>query len=768
MAKVFDRNRVGELRPSQILFSFGVGSTIELPHLSVMQMGLDDWDALRCPELEEPRLVRAIQAMLHRPVARLRRPPPQPDSDSPEAQRVGVPVTLFPRWLRCPTCQIVAPVESGVFVLKPNLFRPDRTCYVHENCLKNRLKRPPTVFAARYLVACENGHLDDFPWDYFLHAGVVCPGPLRVFEVGVSGSNSGLFVKCDSCDAQKPLSVAFEREAKPLGACTGRHPHLRSSEPGCRARLRPILVGASNAWFPIRLSVLSIPNRKDPLAELVEVHRDSLQDCQSEREVGLVKKAIPVLSPYPAADIWARLQEKPSLESAPSLKIHEPEWKLFCQPNKFVADRDLTLREVPIPPGFEAWIHQVVLADRLREVHGLVGFTRLESPEEFGDPEEIPEDRQVPLSRGREDWVPAVEIRGEGIFLRFRAEPLRSWSQRGAVLRRENSLFRGHQSWRRLRRLPAPDRGFPAIGYALIHSFAHALMRQLTLECGYAASSLRERIYWSEGDEGETPMAGVLIYTAAPDCDGTLGGLVSLGEPELLGHHLGQALEQMRFCSGDPLCADHLPDQGGLDVHGASCHACLFAPETSCERGNRYLDRNLLVDTIGGSGLAFFEGTGQVEVSVAPPETTLDPVELLPTAQGGLPVFTLQDLGKAAGYRPSAETDDRLFWLQVPDHSLNKIIPAGSWCLFRRLSDEDERPPDDTLCVVGTPDGSVLRRFFYVEQEDADKNPQGARVLLRARSSQPYRTVELEVPAQEWADWRPFAQFAGLEEKRES
>ena len=101
-------------------------------------------------------------------------------------------------------------------------------------------------------------------------------------------------------------------------------------------------------------------------------------------------------------------------------------------------------------------------------------------------------------------------------------------------------------------------------------------------------------------------MAGLLLYTAAPDSEGTLGGLVSLGEPEQLRRHLDQALERMSLCASDPLCAETRPADDGLSLHGAACHACLFAPETSCERGNKYLDRRVLVDTVAGSGVPFF------------------------------------------------------------------------------------------------------------------------------------------------------------------
>jgi hypothetical protein len=142
--------------------------------------------------------------------------------------------------------------------------------------------------------------------------------------------------------------------------------------------------------------------------------------------------------------------------------------------------------------------------------------------------------------------------------------------------------------------------------YVLLHSLAHGLMRQLTLQCGYTAASVRERIYSRGPSEDHEPMAGVLIYTAASDSEGTLGGLVSLGESKVLTTHLAQALEGIGLCASDPLCAEHSPSRDALTLHGAACHACLFAPETSCERGNKYLDRSVLVPTVERTDFAYF------------------------------------------------------------------------------------------------------------------------------------------------------------------
>jgi Domain of unknown function (DUF1998) len=208
----------------------------------------------------------------------------------------------------------------------------------------------------------------------------------------------------------------------------------------------------------------------------------------------------------------------------------------------------------------------------------------------------------APLAREPARWVPCTEVRGEGIFLRLDGDLLADWEERYRASGRPQRLWEAHGAWRTRRHLD-PQGGWPGVRYVLLHSLAHALIRELALECGYGASSIRERIYSVRPDAPD--MAGVLLYTAAADSEGTLGGLVSLGEPQQLARLLGQALDRARLCSSDPLCSEHDPNADG-SVHHAACHACQFASETSCERGNRFLDRAALVDTFTAAGAAYF------------------------------------------------------------------------------------------------------------------------------------------------------------------
>jgi hypothetical protein len=374
--------------------------------------------------------------------------------------------------------------------------------------------------------------------------------------------------------------------------------------------MKAILLGASNAWFPITLSSLFIPTTNGKLASLVEQHWGTLTPITT-KEILAAFRQTPLLRPFSLftdEEIWDAIQHKRNVVKKPSheseLDLKTPEWLAFTNPGDVGWSQDFALKEKDVPSPFRDVIQRVVMVERIREVRALIGFTRIESP---GDPDDvggIPKDKRAPLSRKSPIWVPAAEVRGEGIFLQFREDALAKWISGNTA--RESDFLEAHKQWRKVRDIKPQEAGFPGLRYVLLHSFSHALMRQIAMECGYAAASIRERLY-SRSASGELPaMAGILLYTGASDSEGTLGGLSSLAEPNSLLRHIDQALEQMTLCASDPLCTEHHPHKQGITLHGAACHACLFAPETSCERGNKYLDRCVLVNTLESSAVPFF------------------------------------------------------------------------------------------------------------------------------------------------------------------
>ncbi len=594
---------VGTVRPTQLIYTYGVGSTVDLPQFSAMVMGLDDWPAGNMEEIREDRLLRVVRNVLGSQVRQLKAAPVRDETPGPlfrNSAGDGVPVAAFPRWLVCTQCRLLAPIRSGLFEFKGDVARPERSCFQHKNC--PRLARSVAI-PARFLVACENGHIDDFPWDEYLHDRPgTCPGPLELRDVGASGEAADVMLICRACQTRKPLAPAFSEDGRAgLPKCRGRHPHLRVAPlEECRAASQPITLGATNMWFSRTLSALSIPSSADPVEQLVEQDLISLfEDAESERDVKLLRRGHARYYPYTDAQICAAIVKLRALDvgaplTARDLKI--PEWKLFSNPDPSKNSPNLRLRVGTPPPKYAPWIDSVVLIERLREVQALVGFTRLEAA---GDDSPA---KLAPLRRGPAEWVPAAEVRGEGLFLRLCEERLSRWLAKSGAL--EAQFFQAHRDWMARRNLE-PSAGFPGLRYVLLHSLAHALIRQFAVECGYAAASLKERIYSSTAND-EEEMAGILIYTAAPDSEGTLGGLVTLGETANLEQHLDQALEGLEICSSDPLCAETQPEQAFLSLHGAACHNCLFLPETSCERGNRYLDRTVLVPTMERAEFAFF------------------------------------------------------------------------------------------------------------------------------------------------------------------
>jgi len=606
------KSEVGEVRPSQVLTSSGIGSLVDLPNMSVMVMGLDDWPNAHSNEISEERLLRSAQSILGPQVSRFLTPPRGPESQGSQtnwfddSRQIGVPVAPFPRWMVCTQCRLLAPISSGLFDPENPAYRPDKACYRHK-C--NTKGKPPMVVPARFMMTCENGHIDDFPWVDFVHQGPTqCKGLLYLYEVGVSGEALDVEVKCDGCGTRRRMGQAFGANNRAvMPACRGRRPQLRDFDPnGCdQKHMKPMLQGASNLWFPVLISALSVPQADDEMGRLIEDNwavlekATTLDVLKAFRLIGQLKD----LSKYNDDQVWDGIQKKnqgteDQLEDPDDLK--SPEWKVFSNPVNAKESRSFKLRTVEPPTDFTKYFEKIVLVEKLREVKALVGFTRIMSPRDFDTAAELPPEKRAKISRKNPTWLPACETRGEGIFFQFSEQMIQQWVTKNNAYELEFMI--GHELWREDKHLD-PKKGYPGIRFVLLHTFAHALIRQLAIECGYTSASITERIYSRNPAEGD-PMAGVFIYTAAPDSEGTLGGLCSLGEPDKLGRHIRRALEKMSLCSSDPLCSEHTVSSEKL--HGGSCHACSFLPETSCERGNKYLDRSVLVPTVERKHLAFF------------------------------------------------------------------------------------------------------------------------------------------------------------------
>jgi hypothetical protein len=530
------------------------------------------------------------------------------------ADRVGAPVLIFPQWLRCTYCNELAPltVSGGIWQFEnDNPFRPDLARFVHANCKKRGAK--PLAVAARFVLACRAGHLDDFPYREFVHRGAACePGARLQMEDHAGTAGPNVTIRCLACDLKRNmLEAAGERGARNLPACRGRHAHLSQFSPsGCSHQARLLIVGASNQWFATTLSVLAIPpSGADELRAEVARNWAILSEAVSRDALVAMLKYAPQLHALRSRDpdevmaaVEAHRKELESGEAAPAADLRTPEWEAFTAAGPPAPTQDFALRRPGIPDSLRPLLADVVQAERLRIVRAFTGFTRIDAP----DPADPDAASRAPVSRDKPTWVPASEVRGEGIFLRLHEDLVSAWEDKVITshpIRLQREAYRRFRENRNPGHNPAfdPEKGWPGPRYLLLHSLAHLLIRRVALECGYSSASIGERIY--TGTEG-APQAGILLYTAAPDSEGTLGGLVALAEPERVTRLVRDALNDARHCSSDPLCAEQLPHDPEDFLHGAACHICLFVSETTCERGNRFLDRRVLATINGTDNIA--------------------------------------------------------------------------------------------------------------------------------------------------------------------
>ncbi len=592
----------GQIRQSQIITTFGPGAMLDLPKHSVLVAGLDHWRGSG-EEIVEPRLTDKLKSpqMLDLPSLKLFAPPPDPDD--PTAPPTGISAWQFPEWF---IVQDVEPTDSSSTVRSRMLVH--RLSLTKGKYIDDNKKRRPVV-SVRFVRACRAGHVGDIDWYIFVHGGPKeCRQQLWIDERGTSGDLSEVWVRC-GCGDQRSIGEAALMQTQALGICNGARPWLgRDTREQCGEPNRLLIRTASNAYFPQLMSVISLPDRDEEVKKGVDAAWEFVEEVEDidqlryERKKAKVKAALDGLTDEEVFnEILAR--RGAVLGEGKSVKQAELE-TLMASKDEFgsdVPDGNFFARAIPREKWDVPWmksIERVVAVHRLREVMALVGFTRFEafSPDIEGELEIGV--RRASLAR-ETSWLPAVENRGEGVFIQFRHADVEAWLQRPDVLQRALRLNGGFKCWQDEHQ--SSKRRFPGAPYLMLHSFSHILVTAVALECGYPASSIRERIY-------ALPSTGygVLLYTATSDAEGTLGGLVEAGRR--IQEHIRAALEMSQLCSNDPVCAQHDPQNPHERrfLHGSACHGCLLIAETSCEQHNDFLDRALVVPTVENLGIEFF------------------------------------------------------------------------------------------------------------------------------------------------------------------
>lgn len=596
------KRAIGDVRPSQVITTFGPGAIVDLQTLSVIVAGIDGWHLDEDLVIHEPRLQRALKVKRFFSA--------EPASGNYFTKRGTVPTFIFPRYQVCthPECATLS--EAGEELVEYNEKTQEMECKA-PNCKGRGKFRAPTI-PAPFVVACPSGHIDDFPWRAYVHrdADTNCKKRMRLVYSGTTGSVSDIWIYC-ACDAKRSVSDAFgENRSLALGECTRKRPWLgiKNKDPHeCKhaGQLRAIQRGATNGWFPLVRSALSIKEAASPIGQALKKcpqHQVEKIDSQEKLQTLLELEMFPALAEFKAEDIWQTLLKERGEIETDEIDLRLPEWNAFrdIEGSNQGDQSDFFLEAGEVPDFLADKVDRIVLARKLLEVRALTSFTRIDYASGMDD--DGMGASRAPIYKERQDWLPAVEVRGEGIFLELKEQALTAWEAEPAVQKRAAAIEQKYKEWAAERGVDAND--FPGARYVLLHSLAHVLMRQLALDCGYSESSVRERIYSST--DPERKMAGILLYTASADSEGSLGGLVDLGTKERFPGLINSALENAKRCSSDPLCADHQPDVHAT-INGAACHACVLAPETSCEAFNRFLDRNFLVPTMAYNDMAYFK-----------------------------------------------------------------------------------------------------------------------------------------------------------------
>ncbi|MBY5162092.1 DUF1998 domain-containing protein [Salsipaludibacter albus] len=644
-----DPVKIGTIRPSQTTHTFGPGAIVELPYMSVVipgldAAGMDPWQVEKgvAVPIDEDRLLQLVRRDMGPQVTALRGAPWSEDAGDNRTLAgnwTGLWAMTFPRWLRCSRCNALSRAEpNGLFDIDIPLYRPDESGYWHSRCPKMKGGKARAL-PVRFVLACKRGHLDDFPWEEWAHkkSGHVCPDgagaqQLKLLDSGYVSRATSQRVRCDACGGQSSLVSAFGRDgSRALPECAGGRPHLNDYDPrGCGAETRALLIGASNMWFSVRRSALSIPPEPRPVERVVTTRWSDLEHIDSREELGAMAEQLRKFpmgawldekrAGYTLDELWEEYQrQRAKLEEDDpgEIALLGPEFSALTAKGGIDHGIDFAVSDAgPVRASrYGVRLGGIHLATRLREVVAITGFTRLDSydPNDEGSDSVV----RAKLSANPPTWAPAAQSRGEGVMITLDEQALHTWEERLGDRQegRHQDMKAAHEAWRQ-RRMLDKDGGAKSNRFVLLHTLSHLLINAVSLRSGYSTASIRERIYCQEPEGADFPMAGILLYTAAADSEGTLGGLVSIGRPEVIGPLVDEAIDNAKICSSDPFCASHKPNgnivgmdhgQGDGTLHGAACHVCIFLPETSCDHANRYLDRAFVVPTLTTPDVAYFQ-----------------------------------------------------------------------------------------------------------------------------------------------------------------
>jgi len=608
---------IGKVNRSQVVSTFGIGSLYELRTFSggaqvnsVIIGGLDYWPEHKLESISEPVLAKSLG------VEEFRSPP----IESEDGSQLTIPAFRFPEWMECSSCHRLGRI--------PGEFTEET-------------KRAPRCAASgcngygipvRLVTACydsdENttgdspGHIDDFPWKFWAHSQPngsysPCDHPeLFIENTGKKAGLDGLVIKCRFCGKSRSLAGVFSGKALSKASCYGYQPWLGDRNhhtEDCKRPVRALLRGASNVFFPVTASAISIPPYSNRLIQEIEKKKDYLKNARDgitsiENTAVQLQNVIPGFHNYDISSVEEALRRiidndsdgrDPVTESDQRLNereaiVNDEGLQATNKEDDFHSEKQVISDE----SGIGDLIGAICKVHRLREVRAFRGFHRIDSTQPGGSYKS----KCAPISGKKKNWLPAIEVRGEGIYLELKSDSLKIWENQNPVVQRLNILREHYSDYCSRKGIP-PDFNMVSPRYVLIHTLSHLMIKQLSLDCGYSSASIRERLY--TGDSPKGPLSGVLLYTASACTDGTLGGLVRQGDDMRLAGILRDAVNNARWCSSDPLCIES-KGQGVDALNLAACHACSLVSETSCEQRNLFLDRALIVGTYESPEIGYF------------------------------------------------------------------------------------------------------------------------------------------------------------------
>ena len=587
------------VRLSHLLRHCSVGAVVRGPEYLLSVMDITHWtDRSGHVAAEEITYVEQVKSALGITQV-LRKPPVAQERDNGEIDGVCVPAVRFPLWMSCPRC--------GLLHYKPwhGLAKDEAP-----RCLETDTKKCPTrplLEQVPWVLVHEEGHLTDIPWHFLAHRESVkanqkqCGADWAQAYLRLSNNKSKKRkLRCEHCGA---TSVFNDRLPVSYGN-NWQQPWLSLTVGELDQPASIIEINDARVHSPVTCNALVIPPesriRKGSVVDRV-YSTSQLRRRIDQARTPLAKKSI---FQTIAKELRCNVDEiKDALieidrgyplygaETTPGLLLESEYQALMCELPDLSEDEDFvpehytdewkflinTIDNKSKPFSIIQSIDQLVAVNRLKEIMVMTAFQRMNG-------------KMVPPDiLGNSDWLPALELYGEGIFFNFSEDALTEWEMNPVIVKRAKKVRRrfvkANINFGQCKSIPDPkiDPRF-----ILLHTLSHLLIRQLESQAGYPASSLKERIYSAKGTG--VSMAGILIYVAVPDVVGSLGGLAELAEPQRFLRLISSVFDHAEWCSIDPVCAEH-EGQGPNLLNRSACHACSLVPEPSCVYGNVLLDR---------------------------------------------------------------------------------------------------------------------------------------------------------------------------------